>query len=500
MAMPALVDWTRKRRIAASMVLLPLSYGAILGGVCTLIGTSTNLVVHGLMKASGVPGLAGGLGMWELAPLGVPIAVAGMIYIIVLAPRMLPERKEFLEQLDETRREYLTELIVERGCPLIDQTVQQAGLRHLPGLFLIEIDRGDQFISPVEPDELLRHGDRLVFTGVVSTIVDLQKIPALVPAAEPQYEIDPATRRGRRLCEAVISVSSPLVGIGVREANFRGRYNAAVVAVHRNGRRLNQKIGDIRLQPGDTLLLETGAGFVLAQRNNPGFYLVSEVGDTVDVRHERAWIAAAITFALIAALTAPDVLAWIPSVSHFAGWMESQRVTFAMLAAGLMVVTRCLSAGDARRSIEWSVLLMIAASFGVGAALKNSGAAARIAETAVSLFNAWGPVGVLAGIYIVTWILTELMSNNAAAALMFPVAVATAAQLGIDPRPYAVAITIAASGGFLFPAGYQTHLMVFGPGGYKVSDFIKIGVPMVVLWFVLSMLIIPRVWPLVAPV
>ena len=495
MAMPALMEWAHKRRISPSRLLLPLSYAAILGGVCTLIGTSTNLVVHGLMKQSHVAGLESGLGMWELARVGVPIAVIGLAYLVLVAPRLLPDRKEFIEQLGETRREYLAELLVEGNCPLIGQTVQDAGLRGLPGLFLIEIERAGHLISPVGPDERLAAGDRLVFTGVVSTIVDLQKMPGLIPAADSIYEISLEARRNRRLCEAVISIASPLVGQGIREANFRTIYDSVVVAVHRNGRRLTQKIGDIRLLPGDTLLLETGSGFATAHRNNPHFYLVSEIGEAAPVRHDRGWIAAAITVAFIVLLTMPEVLQWASAPRRYAQWFDEQRVTFAILAAGAMIGAGCVSAVDARRSINWSVLVTIAASFGVGAALGKSGAAHAISGAAVEVFGRWGPVSVLAGIYLVTWVLTELMSNNAAAALMFPVAVEAAHHAGVDPRAFIITIAIAASGGFLFPAGYQTHLMVFGPGGYRVSDFVKVGLPMVVIWFVLAVVLIPVAWP-----
>ncbi len=497
MSMPALVEWSRKRRIAPSRLLLPLSYGSIVGGVCTLIGTSTNLVVHGLMQqAKDSPTLSEGLGMWEIGWVGIPIAILGTLYLVFVVSHFLPDRKEFLEQLGESAREYLTELVVDASCPLIRKTVQEAGLRGLPGLFLIEIQREGELVSPVGPDERLQAGDRLVFTGVVSTIVDLQKIPGLRPPAAPSERATADRLRSRRLCEAVVSISSPLAGQGIREANFRTVYDAVVIAVHRNGRRIQEKIGNIRLEPGDTLLLEAGPGFVRLHRNNPDFYLVSEVGDASPVRRERAWLAAGITVSLILLLTMPEILSLFSVPVAVLDWFEAQRVTFAVLAAGAMVVTRCVSSSEARRSIEWSVLLSIAASFGVGTALAKSGAASAIAHGAIGMFGGWGPIGVLAGTYLVTWLLTEAMSNNAAAALMFPVVVATAHQMGLDPRPFAITLTIAASGGFLFPAGYQTHLMVFGPGGYKVSDFIKVGLPMALMWLVVTVLLVPIFWPL----
>lgn len=488
MSIPVLLEWCRKRRIAASKLLLPLSYAAILGGVCTLIGTSPNLVVHGMLRAAGQPGL----GMWELSKVGLPIAIAGGALLVFLGPRLLPDRKEFLEQLGESRREFLVEMIVRPDCPLVGKTVQDAGLRQLPGLFLIEIDRDGHPVAPVEPDERLRANDRLVFTGVVSTIVDLQKTPGLVAAGDDRPAFDPAARQD--LCEAVVSTSSPLVGQSVREASFRTIYDAAVIAVHRNGARMRQKIGDIVLRPGDTLLLLTGSGFVRAHRNNPDFFLVSEVGDANPPRRHRAGLAAAITVLLIVAMTLPDVLPIFPALRDFAAKLSPYRAAFAILAAGAMLVTGCLPSAAARRNIDWQVLLTIGAAFGLSRALENSGAAAWLGHIVHESAGAMGPMGALATMYVVTWLLTELMSNNAAAALMCPIALATATATGVEPRPLFIAVALAASGGFMIPTGYQTHLMVFGPGGYRLGDFFKLGVPMVLLWLSLAMLFIPLGW------
>ena len=497
MGMPVMLEWAHKKRVSPSRVLLPVSYAAILGGVCTLIGTSTNLVVHGLMRESNHPSLRSGFGMWEIGAVGVPIAILGLIYLIVIAPKVLPDRREFLEQLGEARREYLAEFLVETGSPLAGRTLEEA---NFPGLYLVEIGRGGRILSPVGPEERLAVGDRLVFSGIVSTLVELQKIPGLTPAADLTYEISLEQQKGgRRLCEAVISTSSPLVGKSVREANFRTVYNAAVVALHRNGRPLRTKIGDARLQPGDTLLLETGTDFLRAHRNNPDFYLVSEIADASPLRVERGWIASTITIGLILLLTMPEILRPLGFSPAAIDWFDENRVTFAILSAVAMIATRCVRAGEARRSIEWSVLVTIAASFGIGTALSKSGAAALIAHGAVQPFGAYGPTSLLAGIFLITWLLTELMSNNAAAALMFPICLATASQNGLDPRPFAVAVAIGASCGFVFPAGYQTHLMVFGPGGYRVRDFVKIGIPMVILWFVTAIMLIPKFWPLTPP-
>jgi di/tricarboxylate transporter len=474
--LPVVIDWCRKRQISPSRLLMPLSFLSILGGTCTLIGTSTNLVVQGLMIREKMQPM----GLFEVGYVGLPLAVIGVIYLLTLGRRLLPDRKELIEQLGESRREYLVEMMVQPGCRLAGRTVEGAGLRQLPGLFLIAIDRDGTSLAPVGPDDVIEAGDRLVFTGVVGTIVDLEKIPGLVPAADEAYEVRPQLRRGRRLCEAVISPSSPLVGKAIRNADFRALYNAAVVAVHRNGERMDEKIGDIVLRAGDTLLLQTGPHFARAFRNNPAFYLVSDVEDSRPLREDRAWVAVAILVGLIVAMSSGVIN---PTIAAF-------------LAAGLLVATRCIAPTDARRAVEWPMLVAIAASFGLGAALEKSGAAEYLAGGLVDLTRPWGATATLAALYFGTMVLNELISNNAAAVLAFPFAVEAARMLEVSPRPMVMAIVIASSNAFASPIGYQTHMMVFGPGGYRFTDFLRVGVPMNLILWVAAVVLIPQIWPL----
>jgi di/tricarboxylate transporter len=415
--------------------------------------------------------------LFELAWVGVPCALVGTLYMLTIGRRLLPDRKELIEQLGEQRREYLVEMLVQPGCRLVGKSIVEAGLRHLPGLFLIEIDRDGEQIGPVEPGEVLRANDRLIFTGIVGTIVDLEKIPGLVPAADATYEVAPEKRRGRRLCEAVISPTSPLVGRSVRDADFRALYDAAVVAVHRNGERMTNKIGDIDLRPGDTLLLQTGYDFIRAYRNNPDFYLISDIGWR-PLRRDKAWIAA-LAFAGLVVMMVLD---------------SNNILLAAFLAAGVMVGTRCISAADARRSVEWPVLIAIASSFAVGKALESSGVAKAFAGGLVQLTQPLGPIAALAAIYIGTLILTEIISNNAAAVLAFPFCLETARLLDVSNRPFIIAVTLAASQAFASPIGYQTHMMVFGPGGYRFNDFVRVGLPLNLLIAVVTVVVIPLVW------
>jgi di/tricarboxylate transporter len=484
MFIPIVGNWCKNNRVAASRLLLPLSYLCILGGTCTLIGTSTNLVVNGLMgDAVRVnPELTESLrpmGLFELGYVGVPYAIVGFLYLLFVGRRLLPDRKDFLEQLTDSSREYLVNLRIDPRCRLSGQTVQEAGLRSLPGLFLIEILRDEQTIAPVQPDQILQEGDVLTFTGVVSTIIDLKKIPGLVPIGDEGYEGTVGKRRNRVLCEAVMSGTCPCLGKTIREADFRATYNAAIVAVHRGAERLKGKVGDIILHPGDTLLLQTGAHFARANRNNPDFLLVSGVADSRPVRYDKAVIALFLLFVLVGLMASRVV----------------NVVTAAFLIAGLMIATRCISVPDARQSIDWQTLLTIGAAFGLGKALVNSGCVGSVADSVVAAIGHLGPYAVLAGVYLMTSAFTETVTNNAAAALVFPFAVAIAAQLGVDPRPFAMAVAFAASASFVTPLGYQTNLMVYGPGGYRLTDFVRVGLPLNLLLLTCATVLVPLVWP-----
>ena len=475
MLIPVVLSWCRRQHVAPSKLLIPLSFMTILGGTCSRIGTSTNLVVDGLMTKEGLPEM----GFFEISKAGVPCAMIGMIYMLTIGRKLLPERKELLEQLGDARREYLVEMLVTPACRLVGQSIEGAGLRRLPGLFLIEVDRRGSIIAPVSPDTVLEANDRLVFTGVVETIVDLKKIQGLEPAAESTDRSAQEERR-RRLCEVVVSSSSPLVGQTVREAQFRSHYNAAIVAIHRNGARLATKIGDVKLEAGDTLLMQTGPNFVKAHRNNPDFYLVSDVEGSQPIRHERWSVALLIFLALLAVMFFGD---------------GQTAMLGAFVAGGLMIVTRCMSASDGRQAIDWQILVAIGASFGLGSALEKSGAALYLSTKLVAMTQPFGPYATLAAIYFVTMVLNELITNNGAAALAFPFCLKAAELTNCDSRPFVMAVALAASFAFASPVGYQTHMMVFGAGGYRFTDFVKVGLPLNLLLWVTCVFLIPMIWP-----
>jgi di/tricarboxylate transporter len=515
MMAPVVVDWCRRRQISPSRLLLPVSYLAILGGTCTLVGTSTTLVANAILRTehqqrqaedeslAGDPTVdpqelalrrrftaaSAPMTLFEIGCVGFPCAIVGSAFLFLFAPRLLPNRTDMIEQLGEQRREYLLEMQVQPICPLIGKSVELAGLRHLPGLFLIEIDREGEVLTPVSPHELIHSGDRLVFTGVVSTIVDLEKIPGLVPAADSTFEFHPTERHQRRLTEAVLSRTSPLIGTTVRAANFRRLYNAAVVAVHRNGVRLTNKIGNIRLEPGDTLLLQTRDEFVAAYRNSRDFYLVSSVEGWQPRLHHKAKLAAGLAIGLVVWL----VVGMWPGMSDMVGNLGSPALAATTIAA-LMVAFGCLRVADARGAIDMRVILTIAGALGMGHALQASGAANMIATGMVGWVGDH-PYILLIVVYLLTVVLTESLSNNAVAAMLVPLAIAVAWESGYNPRPYIMAITLAASLSFVTPIGYQTNLMVMGPGGYRPIDYVRCGAPLAIVIGITALTLIPRVWP-----
>ncbi len=484
MLVPILTDWGRKHQVSPSRLLLPLSYMAILGGTCTLIGTSTNLVVNGLMAEAseryvGIEGLHA-MGLFEMSFVGVPFALVGLLYLLTVGRRLLPDRKDLLERFGKSSREYLIDMQVQPDCRLIDQAVEEAGLRHLPGLFLVEILRGARSIAPVGPFEILEEGDILTFTGVVSTIVDLERIPGLIPVADEGYEQRAADRRSKQLSEAVISNTSHLIGKNVRAADFRATYNAAIIAIHRGGERLKGRVGDIVLRGGDTLLLQTGPHFIRAHRNNPDFYLVGGVEESRSVRHDRSNMAMVLLGVLVVLMV----------------WDKVPVVMAAFLVAGLMIASRCISASVSRQTVDWQTLITIGAAFGLGEALEKTGCAAVLADQIASFGGTWSPYILLAAAYGITSILSETVTNRAAVVLMFPVAVAVATRLDMNPRPFVMMTLYAAACSFVTPLGYQTNLMVYGPGGYKYGDYIRVGLPLNLILMALATLLVPLIWPL----
>ncbi len=461
---------SKRFSIKLSSVLIPLSYASILGGLCTLIGTSTNLVVDGLLRQSGYEGFS----LFELASVGIPIVITGWVYIALAGRYLLPNRESSMEQFDHVR-EYMVEMEVLPNSELVKRNIQDAGLRNLPGLFLVEIEREDQVISAVRPRTVIEAGDRLVFAGSPGSVLELSNIHGLALANDQRFKLD-GNRSDRRLFEAVLSPSNPLIGQTIRESRFRHRYSAVVLSVSRHGERLTGRTGDLVLRAGDTLLIEAQKGFLLRYRNSRDFLLVSKLASTNQADEKKAIIALSIFIGMVCL-----------SAFGLATIFESS-----LVAAALMLITRCTAFDDAAKSIDYSVLVVIACAFALGAAVEQVGLATLISNKL--LFVTETPIGVLVAVYASTVLLTELMTNNAAAIIMLPIATSAASSLGLNYEPFSVAVMIAASASFITPTGYQTNLMVMGPGGYRFIDYLKFGAPLSILVAAVALLLIPKIW------
>jgi di/tricarboxylate transporter len=470
MFIPAVQEWSRRLGISASRLLMPLSWFAILGGTCTLIGTSTNLVVDGLIQDK----TGEALGLFELAWVGLPLLAAGALVFLLISARLLPERVGLMQQV-ESAREYSVDMKVPAGSPLAGQTIAEAGLRQLAYGYLTEIERQGRLLTAVGPDTLLESGDLIRFIGEPRCAEEVRALRGLAPAHGGTEKLELANHK-RCLIEVVLGPDFPGLGYNVRETRFRSNYGAAILAISRRGERLSGKIGDIRLQVGDTLLLEGSPEFVDQYRFRRDFLLVSLLNDSGRPDHRKAPLAGAILAGMVAL-----------NVTGLLTVFEA-----ALVAAGAMLLTRCVTAIQARRAIDYQVLIVIAASFALGQAMELSGAADHIAD--VLLFGDIHPWLALALVYAMTAILTELITNNATAVLMFPIAVAMAGQLDVSFMPYVITVMFAASASFLSPLGYQTNLMVMGPGGYHFTDYLRVGLPMTLTTAVVVVGLVPLVW------
>lgn len=474
MFIPTIRDWALRHRIAPSKFMLPLSYAAIFGGVCTLIGTSTNLVVNGLYQQM----FNRSLGMFELAWIGIPCALAGTLYMVVIGFRLLPDHRDLSEDFEQSGREYLLEMKLLAESPLVGSSVEEAGLRRLDQLFLAEIVRKGELLAPVRPTDLLEAGDLLYFTGQAEAILRLQALPGLVSSHERDFCSNLRHSGKGRVIEAVVSRSSPMLGKTLKEGNFRSRYDAAILAVHRHGEKLPGPLGNLVLKPGDTLLLLAGDDFFKRWNQARDFYMISKLTDVPVVNRRKTAITLVALFGMVglAAFGIMDIL------------------NAAVLAVMVLLFSRCVTVVEARRSIELNVLIVIASALGISVALEKTGAARFLAMQIIDAVGHLGPLALLAAICIATSLLTEVITNNAAAALVFPIAMSAAQNAGLDPKPFVIAIAISASASFATPIGYQTNLMVQGPGGYRFRDFLRIGLPLNILFTVVSIIVIPMVW------
>ena len=456
---------------------MPVSFAAIIGGTITLIGTSTNLVVSGLLQDAGEPPM----GLFEIGAVGLPFADrrhphAGRPWGRGCCPSAAPRARS----VDKDAREFTVEMVVVGGSGIAGRSVAEGGLRNLQGVYLVEVEREGHRISSVRPDEVLAEGDRLTFAGNVTRILDLQQMRGLASVEERHFGAVGSTIE-RRLYEAVIAPGSALAGGTLKQAGFRGRYGGAVIAIHRAGEHVAGKLGEVapprpatccscwrdRRSARAPSIVATSSWWRPSSGEGPA-------------REEKAPLVGLIVVALLV-VVGTGLLDILPA---------------AFLAAFAVVAFRILTPTEARDAVNLEVIVVIAASFGIGAAIESSGLASDLASVLVEPFGAAGDLGLLFGVLLATMVLTELITNNAAAVLLFPVALATAGAAGLELRPFAFAIAIGASSSFLTPIGYQTNTMVYGIGGYRFSDYARLGFPLSVVMIIVSMLVIPWAWPL----
>ncbi len=452
--MPYVYDWAKRKKISPSKVLMPLSMAAIIGGTVTVIGTSTNLVVSGLAVDAGLDPLP----MFSFTPIGFPIMILIVLYITLFSSKLLPNRSDALTEFKEHTREYLIETRVPASSIYVGKSLDDNKLRQLRGLYVVEIIRAGKTIVPVSPKEIIQPDDILIFAGETDTVIDLlNNQKDLVPADYTDY---PSTGKVE-IIETIISPNSSLINKKINTTNFREMYDAGIIAVNRHGEKVSGKVGEISLQNGDLLLVAAGKEFRKRADQNRDLVLVSKRreinhGDKSMVR----WLLLAILGAFV--LEACDIMNLFMSL---------------FLITGAIALIGAITVDDIKKSLDLELMVMLALAIGVGKSISNSGADVFFAKEVISLTSKLGDsLGIILGLYLVTNILTMFVTNAAAVAITFPIAVASGKQLGLhDMTPLLLTIAFASSADFLTPFGYQTNLMVFGPGGYKFSDYIRYG-------------------------
>ncbi len=482
--LPVILGLARKMKLAPSKLLIPLSYAAILGGTCTLLGTSTNLIVNGIAIAQGEPAFS----MFELAWLGLPTTILGGIYLALVGKKVLPVREMLTDILsDEERREYITEAFVQPNSPMLGKTLAESGLKKARGVRVLEIVREGVAIR-IDPETTqLEAGDRMILSCRPSGIAHARSVAGLDLLSDLHLGLEQIAAHEGSLVEAIITPQSSLIGQTARDGNFRQRYRMVVIALHRRGRNVRERIETLPIEPGDVLLMMGTDQAIDALRSSNELVLFDRGRTPAKSPTSR------ITFVLgiIAAVVAAAALGLAPIA------------TTAVTGCVVLLLTGILSSKEAYGSVEWNLIFLIFGMLAMGLALEQTGAAAWLAANLVSGVSSFAgaehqAIIALATVYFTTMLFTEILSNNAIAALMAPIAIQVSNELGVDARPFIVAVMFAASAAFSTPIGYQTNTYVYGVGGYRFTDFMKIGLPMNALCFAMAMVIIPMIWPFVS--
>ena len=476
MFIPLVLNIAREKNLSPSKMLLPLSYAAILGGACTYIGTSTNIIVGTIYAAGGHPPLQ----MFEFSGLGMVLLGLGAVYMLAVGQRKLPSRPTEASLTEGYRlREYLTELVIRADSPLLDRTLKETDFSQQLDIEVLEIQRGQHKLRLFLQDIRLKDGDVLIVKGSLENILKIRDTEGVDILAEVKLSDRDLKSEDITLAEAVIAPDSFLIGRTLKEANFRQRYQATALAIRRHGSQIRDKLGRVRLRVGDMLLVQVRKVVLGNLRQDSDFMLILEESQGSDFRFSKLPVAVLIFLGVIAAVASGELSIELA----------------ALFGAMLMVLTRCISLRQAYLAVDWRIVILIGGTLALGTAMEKTGTANAIADSLVAWSGALGPVALIAVLYLLTLGMTELMSNNATAALLTPIAISIAHQGGWDPRPFAFCVAFAASCSFLTPIGYQTNTMVYGPGGYRFTDYFKVGVWLSLLNWLAATLLIPRIWP-----
>lgn len=468
---PLVMIVANRRKIAASRLLIPLSYASQFGGVCTLVGTSTNLLVSSISDEAGY----GAFSMFEFSRMGLILFATGVTFFLVFGRWLLPERQAQELAVTYQLGEYITELRVADNSPLVGKSVLESRLGEDHDVTVLRLLHVTKAVwAPLR--QAVQGGDVLLVRGKISELMRLRDSAKLELNAEFKLRDAKLQTEDLRLVQALVAPGSDLIGNTLKELDFRNRYKALILAIQRRGEPIQEKLNSVRFRLGDALLIQAHEQQIRAMRNDSNFIVLDEVPG-VALRHK-----------------APVVLAILAAVVGLAALDILPILVTAILGCLALVLTRCLRLEEAYHAINWQVIFLLAGILPLGIAMQKSGAAGLIAGRAVGMVGDMGPVAVLAVVYLMTSVMTDTMSNNAAAVLLAPIAISTAEQIGVDPRPFLMAITFAASTGFSTPVGYQTNTMIYNAGGYKYTDFLRTGVPLSILFWIMSVIFIPRIW------
>ncbi len=481
---PMIKNWAEKMNLSPQKFLIPLSYATILGGICTLIGTSTNLVVHGLMLENGFSGLF----MFELGKVGIWIALAGFLYLAFVGHHILPGKKDSNKRDSLDYKEYFLDATLPPNSSLAGEEITNGRTHQLKDIIIHSIKRGNKIIDTKRGKFTLQQKDKLVIA------VKSEVLENLVPQRKLEFKALKGFGRfykstDIKQIEAVIAPRFPGINQTVDDFDFLNHYQAEVLAVYRNGETISSNVGSFRMKAGDSLVLLTNENFIKNWGESTGFYLTSFIGEIPPPRYKGQRLFALLLVLLM--IVGATLGRYLPEV----GGNQLDMFYFAAIVAVVMAWINVLPNRKYTKAISWDVLITIACAFGLSKALQSSGAADSIAMTAINFSKSYGPLGVLITIYLITTIFTEIITNNAAAALVFPIAYSAATQMGVDPKPFFIAICIAASASFSSPIGYQTNLLVQGLGNYKFGDYTKVGLPLNIIAFIISIILIPTIWP-----